>query len=92
MDKENKIAFCIGDTEDGPVLIFGITPKAWEYMKDGETHQFDLTKVGVPFKVMMFGAADYQSALDVLTIGAQMENIPVHKVTDIDLSFQPKEE
>jgi hypothetical protein len=36
--------------------LLGVPAGAWDYMKDGKTHHFDLTNIGVPFK-LMFGAA-----------------------------------
>lgn len=55
--KENTI-FLLGKDEDGAVLSVGMTDAAWDYCKDGKTHTFDLTKLGIPLKLMIFGGRD----------------------------------
>jgi len=90
--KDKQVGFAIGPTPDGPALIFAIPREAWEHMKDGLTHEFDLTKVGIGLKVIMFGCADYQSGMDILALGAQMHGTELHRVTDVDLHITPREE
>ena len=52
-----KVLFVVAPAPAGeaPTVMLGITPDAWEYMKDGRTHTFDLTKVGAPIKIILFG-------------------------------------
>lgn len=57
-----------------PLLILGIPTQAWDYMKDGKTHHFDLTKIGLPVKLMLFGAENHDAAMKVLAAGAAANN------------------
>lgn len=72
MSEGKRILFAVAPdgTGDGvPLVIFGISKTAWEYMKDGKTHHFDLTGAGVPVKVVLFGGdsiADIQQAFETL--------------------------
>lgn len=66
---EDKIIFAVSHEGQGdgvPLVILGVPTGAWEYMKDGKTHTFDLTKAGVPVKLMLYGAASHQAAMDVI--------------------------
>ena len=54
-DEEKKIVFAVAKHGDEPLLLLGIPAAAWEHMKDGKTHHFDLTKAGLPLKLIVFG-------------------------------------
>jgi hypothetical protein len=60
---EDKIVFALSPSDVGPILTLGIPQGAWDYMKDGKTHTFDLTSLGVPVKLMLFGASSHDAAL-----------------------------
>ena len=62
-----KVVFAVAPRADGGLdVLLGVSAASWEYMKDGKTHTFDLTKLGLPIRIMMFGSADHQKALDVI--------------------------
>lgn len=64
-DIEEKIVFGISpDTDRSAFVILGIPTQAWEFMKDGKTHTFDLTKVGLPIKLILYGAKDHAEAME----------------------------
>jgi len=63
---EEKIVFAIGDSDGVPIVIVGIPKGAWEYMKDGKTHHFDLTRAGLPIKFMLYGASDHAAAMKAI--------------------------
>lgn len=68
-DIEQKIVFAISPQGQGdgvPVIILGIPRGAWEYMRDGKTHNFDLTKVGVPVKIIAYGASTHAAAMKMI--------------------------
>lgn len=65
MKNEEKCVF--GIAEDKQTVIIGVSPGAWEYMKDGMTHTFDLNKLGVPVKLILFGGKDQASIKALLT-------------------------
>jgi len=73
-DKNRKIAVAKADGTPGepPVVMLGIPAGAWEHMKDGDTHHFDLTKTGIPVKFVLFGGPDYPSVIETLNVAAQM--------------------
>ena len=54
---EDKIVLVAPASIDGeaPLLLIGIPKGAWEHMKDGKTHNLDLTRIGVPVKLMLYG-------------------------------------
>lgn len=52
-----------GDTTD---VILGVSAAAWEYMKDGKTHTFDLQSIGLPLRIVLFGAKDTGEAYAVI--------------------------
>ena len=55
MSGEEKMVFAVSKAGDEPLLLLGIPASAWEYMKNGKTHHFDLTKAGLPLKLIVFG-------------------------------------
>lgn len=55
MNSDKKMVFAVSKDGDEPMLLLGIPAAAWEHMKDGKTHHFDLTNVGIPLKLMVFG-------------------------------------
>lgn len=64
---EEKMVFAISELDGQPLIVLGIPEAAWEFMKDGKTHHFDLSKVGIPVKVMVFGGKDQAECLKVIT-------------------------
>lgn len=92
---EDKMVFgvCPNGQGDGvPMVLLGIPAGAWEYMRDGKTHHFDLTRVGLPVKVMLFGAADHAAAIKVVhehnkslglsTLDLRREDFSIHPLKD----------
>lgn len=63
-DKEQRILFAAGAGDDGiPVVILGIPAGAWEHIKDGKSNDFDLTKAGIPVKLVVFGGKDHSEIM-----------------------------
>jgi hypothetical protein len=90
---EKKMVFAVAPPnpphEDAPIVLLGIPAGAWEHMKDGKTHSFDLTKVGVPVKLMLYGAKDHTEAMSF--IKAQLSGVPIiDERESTDFSIQPK--
>lgn len=59
MTPEENIVFAVSPREGGADLILGISRAAWEYMRQGQTHTMDLTKLGLPIRLIVFGGADH---------------------------------
>lgn len=69
--REDQIIFAVspGQGDGIPVVVLGIPAAAWEYMRDGKTHTFDLTKAGLAglqVKIMVFGADTGAAALKMI--------------------------
>jgi len=66
-DTEQKVLFAFAPAEsqpDGiPTLVFLMTQKARDYMINGLSHDFDLTKIGIPLKVIIGPCHDHASGL-----------------------------
>lgn len=67
---EERIVFGVGPIEGGGYgLIIGIPQGAWDYMRskpiDNFTH-FDLSKVGVPIKAMLFAGGTRAECLKAI--------------------------
>jgi hypothetical protein len=76
-DQKSKIIFALSPSDVGPILTLGISEAAWDYMRDGKTHTFDLTSLGVPMKLMLFGAKTQEAALQTLKAAAARQDIPL---------------
>lgn len=63
---EEKMVFAVTKIGDEPLLLLGIPSLAWEHMKDGKTHHFDLTKAGIPLKLMLFGGSSRSEIQQVI--------------------------
>lgn len=66
---EQKIVFAIsreGQGDGAPILLVGVPRDAWIYMKDGKTHHFDLSPIGIPIKLMMFGEKNHDAVMKVM--------------------------
>jgi len=67
--RDEQIVFAISPEGQGdgiPMLLLGVPTAAWEYMKDGKTHMFDLTRAGLPIKLVIFGSETHDDAMKVL--------------------------
>jgi hypothetical protein len=90
---EENIIFAVSPegTGDGvPLVILGVPRGAWRYMHDGKTHNFDLTKVGIPVKLMIFGAMNHDAAMKILDDAAKAGGTTYEDARQKDFSIQPK--
>lgn len=66
-DPKNQVVFLASQTPDGvPLVVLGVSKDAWEYMKDGKSHTFDLVKAGLPLRLMLFGGETKEQMLESL--------------------------
>lgn len=89
MTREEKVVCGISPegTGDGvPLVILGVPKGAWEYMKDGKTHTFDLTAAGVPVKLVLFGGKDHEECSRLLVQAGTID------ARGVDFSIQPKKD
>lgn len=87
---EEKIVFCAASTNDGPVLMVGLPEGAWEYMKDGKTHTLDLSAIGWPVKLMLYGGKDHAACLKVIEDAAKAAGAPIRDDRRKDYGYHPQ--
>ena len=91
---EQKLVFAISPqgTGDGvPMLLVGVPRDAWLYMKDGKTHHFDLSSIGIPIKLMMFGAKNHDAVMAVMNQAIAASGDAYLDERQKDFSIKPKE-
>ncbi len=93
-EPEEKILFAVSrDHQDQPpVILLAIPTAAWEYMKDGHTHSFDLSKAGIPVRLVLFGAKDTEAALKILKEDLAAKGIQVDDRRGEDFSIHSLKE
>ena len=81
---------CSSDLDGVPALILGIPRGAWQYMRHGKTHTFDLTKAGLPIKLVLFGGKDHAEVMAVLNKAMADSKTPYIDERRTDFSIKPK--
>ena len=89
--RDEQCAFSLMPMLDhsAPIVSVGIPDAAWKRIRNGETHTIDLVKVGVPFRLMLFGAATNEAAVTILMDAAKLAGLPVYDERRRDLSIEP---
>jgi hypothetical protein len=83
------VLFTLADTgTEGKILILGIPRAAWEYMKDGKTHDFDLTAIGFPVKLMLFGGDTHDSIMKTLEAAARAQGTVIEDMRNKDFAIK----
>ena len=77
---EEKTVFAI--TDDKKTVIIDVPEASWNYMKDGNTHTYDLNFLGVPVKIILFGGKDRAACLAPLKVDKDTLD-----VSGIDVGF-----
>lgn len=79
MTIQQRLVFAIspGGTGDGvPLLLVGIPQGAFDYMRDGKTNTLDLTKLGVPLKLVVYGAESHAAAKKIIDDHNAAQGVP----------------
>jgi len=91
MKRDEQVLFAFAracDTPDNiPVLTFLISEAAWAYAKDGLGHDFDLTRVGIPVKVIIGRTKNNAAGLELLRAANRIGE-EVKDVRNVDLGFK----
>lgn len=90
---EEKMVFAVsyeGQGDGVPVVVLGIPRAAWRYMRDGKTHNFDLTKAGVPVKLMIFGGKDHADVMKTLDDAAKLSGSAYEDARQKDFDIHPR--
>jgi hypothetical protein len=84
--KPEKVVFGIGEDAKGTkTVIIGVSDASWKYMRDGRTHTLDLTGLGLPIQIILFGGRT-QEGIKALLAKAGDEN--TRDVTDQDFGIK----
>ena len=90
--KTDSFVFALSPTPDGvPLLTIGITRQAWEHMRGGKTNTLDLFAIGIPLKLMLFGARTRREAEDVLLRAAETSGVPLVDGRGTDFGIKDNE-
>lgn len=91
---DEKIIFATSRGERGePIIMIGIPKKAYEYMADGKTHNFNLKPIGLDLSVLLFGCEDHDQGMEMLTgaIKAKGEKIIDMRNQKFDIPENPED-
>lgn len=91
---DQKIVFAVSPEGQGdgiPLLIVGVPRGAWVYMRDGKTHHFDLSRVGVPIKLMLFGCKDHADGVKTLEAAIAARGQAYENRMNQDFAIRPKD-
>lgn len=88
---EEKVLFAFTPGSDAPdgvaTLVFMMPQSAWEYMHTGLGHDFDLTKLGIPIKVVIGRCKNRKDGLEKLS--PWLANAKkVADATGVDIGFK----
>lgn len=68
MEKAKETVFGLSELPDGTkFLMLGMTDAAWATIKSGLTHEFDLTKMGIPVRLVLYGGGSVEDVMQVIT-------------------------
>ena len=88
---EEKIVFGLSrDFAGRTLLLLGIPAGGWEYMKDGKTSHFDLSSVGVPLQVIVYGGATHDEVKAAIDKHNASVGIPALDARRQDFSIKPR--
>lgn len=88
---EERLVFAVAPEGVGdgvPLIMIGLTDKGWEYCKDGKTHMIDLSSIGLPFKMIMFGTRSHAQAKQTILGHNERVTKPID-MGDHDFSIKP---
>lgn len=66
IDRRLVFAVSPSDVRGVATLLVGVPAGAWDHVKDGKTAGFDLSRIGIPFQLIMFGAETHDAAMKML--------------------------
>jgi len=72
MNNEARMIFGIADDPEIPgnrVVVLGISGATWDHIKAGNTCTVDLTRVGLPIQVIVYGGPTQDACRKMLTLG-----------------------
>jgi hypothetical protein len=90
---DQKMLFALSpgsaETDGIETLTLLIPQAAWDYMRNGMCHEFDLTKIGVPLRMVLAGTPTHKTGLELLRMFGITKTKDVSTV-DMHLPFGEK--
>jgi hypothetical protein len=90
-DREDRVLFgyCPADASgDGvPNLVFMMPEAAWAYMSTGMCHEFDMTHVGIPMRVIIGRCRDHAEGMRLLSMASDGK---FKDLRDVDMKLDQK--
>ena len=75
---DERIVFGIADSSDGkPTLLLGISRHCWETMQNGLCKDLDLTGIGLPIRLLVFGGDDHDGVMKTLYQSFAEAGVPI---------------
>lgn len=77
---DKRMVFAVGDLgrNGEQALLLGIPAAVWDEIKGGAiSHDLDLTVLGIPLKLVLFGGADHSACLKVIEEAARKHGVPL---------------
>lgn len=92
MSMDKQIIFGIAPVDDGnpPVLVMGLPKPMWDDLQAGLTKTLDLTSIGVPIRVLLFGCDTHDAGMKTIMDAMAEEGIPVLDERRRDFGIKPK--
>lgn len=88
---DERIVFGVSPRDEGGAdLLLGIPRGAWEYCKDGKTHTLDLSSIGIPIRLMLYGAESHDAAVRVIEEHNKKLGVAILDERRRDFSIKPK--
>lgn len=76
------------DPDGGVVIMVGMPRKARDYIADGKTNTADFASLGVPVKLVVFGAETHQDCLDIIKKANEQNALFTEEQMDKDFSIK----
>lgn len=90
-EPDSKVLVALGEGAEKPVVILGIPAGAWDYMRGGLSHTFDLTSVGIPIQIIMFRGESYADVISTIENVAKETRMPVGGLRDLGIQRETEQ-
>lgn len=88
---DQKVVFGLSTDPQGNIcILMQVPPGGWDYMEDGTCHTFDLTKAGLPIKILLAGCKDRADGMKVIERHNQARGIPSLHMPGTDFGINSK--
>lgn len=86
---DQKCVFGVSQKSDKTVVaVIQVPPGGWDYMKDGQSHTFDLTKVGIPIQIILAGCKSVADGRAVLEQANAQKGVPALHMPGTDFGIK----